>query len=251
MNEVKLNIFTWCDENYADFIPLFVVSNLYYVKDCVVEVCLDTDNQSIINKTTSLLNEIYPNKFLIRNVKALDGFGKAAIRFVIEPQIVTKYVYISDIDIVTLQSNLIEYHLGLMQENNLPYSNVIQGDPRNKRLSGLHFTPYENYYPISEYDYNSKIVSDDRRLLYHLVEKRFPNIHENKNTIRPVHGIHMSPNRDPHAEKVGWALKAGWKRNGWIDLVSSKEFNIVYPHLSDRLKNSIDIVNKTYKTWRD
>ena len=180
MNEIELNIFTWCDENYADFIPLFVVSNLYYVKDCFVEVCLDTDNQFIINKTTSLLNEIYPNKFLIRNVKALDGFGKAAIRFVIEPQIITKYVYISDVDIVTLQSNLIEYHLGLMQENNLPYSNIIQGDQKIKRLSGLHFTPYENYYPIPEYDYNSKIVSDDRRLLYHLVEKRYTLLYEVK-----------------------------------------------------------------------
>jgi hypothetical protein len=136
-----------------------------------------------------------------------------------------------------------------MEENNLPYSNIIQGDISARRLSGLHFTPYENYYPIPEYELNPKIISDDRRLLYHLVEKRFPNVYDNKNLIRPVHGIHVSPNRDPHAEEIGWALKADWKKFSWIKFRDSAEFRSAYVHFSDRVKTCVDIIDDAYKNW--
>lgn len=248
MNEIELNVFTCCDDNYMDFIPLFVVSNLYHVENCFVEVGIKTNNYDFINNTKALLNKIYPNKFLIYKLNRDYDCITSSIRFISEPIIKSKYVYISDIDIVTLDSDILKCHLDIMKEHNLPYSNIIRDN--TQRLTGLHFTPYENYYPIQEYDDLSHWLRVDEIFLYHLIKKRFPNL-ENTNKIRPVHGIHMSPNRDPHDTKLGWSLKTNWKKHGWNNLINSYEFSIIQNSLSDRIKKGIDIINKVYDNWSD
>lgn len=243
MNEIELNVFTCCDDNYVDFIPLFVVSNLSNIENCFVEVGVKTDNDYTIQNIKSLLDKIYPNKFTIYKLDKQVNCASETLRFINQPTINSKYVYISDIDIVTLESNIVETHLNLMKKHSLPYSNIIRDN--SNRLTGLHFTPYENYYPIESYDNLNQFLQYDEVFLYHLMNKRFPNI-TNTNKIRPVHGIHMSPNRDPYDEKVGWRLEAEWKKMGWLKLIDSDNFRFILPHLSDRLKWGINLINEYY-----
>lgn len=244
MNEIELNVFTCCDDNYMDFIPLFVVSNLYHVENCFVEVGIKTNNYDFINNTKALLNKIYPNKFLIYKLNEQINCAIGTLRFINQPVTHSKYVYISDVDIITLESNIVETHLDIMKNNSLPYSNMIRDN--SDRLTGLHFTPHENYYPIELYNDLNELLQHDEVFLYHLINKRFPNI-TNTNKIRPVHGIHISPNRDPLHKTVGWGLNNNNNRSiSWNVFRHSNEFNLLYPYLSERIKNSIDVINCYY-----
>ena len=250
MNEIELNIFTCCDDNYIDFIPLFVVSNLYHIENCFVEVGIKTNDLNSIKKTELLLNTVCPNKFLIHRLDNEFGFSTSTIRFIKEPITKSKYVYISDIDIVTLDSTIVSTHLNIMEKHNLPYSNIIRDNTNGYRLTGLHFTPYENYYPIQDYTDLNYLLNHDEVFLYHLMQKRFPDV-KNNNKLRPVHGIHMSPNRDPLHEKLGWGLNrlnydGTNRKEAWKKFEKSYEFKSIYPHLSERLMENISIINRYY-----
>jgi len=243
VNEIELNVFTCCDDNYIDFIPLFVVSNLYHIKNCFVEVGVKTENEHVIESTRCFLDKIYPNNFLIRKLDQQINCNGGTLRFINQPSVYSKYVYISDIDIVTLESNVVDTHLGIMKKHSLPYSNMIRDN--SHRLTGLHFTPYENYYPIESYEDLNGLLQHDEVFLYHLIHKRFPNIN-NKNKIRPVHGIHMSPNRNASDKKLGWGLDSPKRCEQWTDFVSSEVFKLLYSDLSDRIKTNIEIINTHY-----
>lgn len=83
----------------------------------------------------------------------------------------TEYVYIGDIDIIVLDSTIVDQHLKLMAKTGLPYSNRARGGPR-AQLSGLHFTRYDAYYPVpdvSDIDITQEV---DEALLYKIVQRR-------------------------------------------------------------------------------
>jgi len=249
MNE--LNIFTCCDGVYKDFIPLFILSNLYHNDNCIVEVGVDRSNYSNIKKSLDILNNLYKDKFVLYDVKF--GYQKIngkscnsisnTIRFFTTPKIKTNYVYISDVDIINLQKNFINIHIENMGRTGLPYSNIVR--PSSNRLSGLHFTPYENYYPIPDYSdlCEKNILLHDEVFLYELVKKRYPNFNLSE-TFRPVHGIHVSLNREP-AGKLGWGMN-GWK-DQWIDFRKSEVFLLLEPTFTEMIKNKIKIIDNFYK----
>jgi hypothetical protein len=246
-----LNIYTCCDGIYKDFTPLFILSNIHHNDSCFVEIGVDDKNYEKTKKSLSLLKEMYPNKFLIYNVK----FGNQkvsnqnfnclsnTIRFFNTPVMKTKYVYISDVDIITLQKNLHEIHIQNMVKTKLPYSNIVR--PKSNRLSGLHFTPYENYYPVPKYlDLcQNGFLMHDEVFLYELVKKRFPNFNFEE-TFRPVHGIHVSLNREPEG-KLNWGMK-NWKSQ-WQEFRTTNNFKIMEQHFTDMIKTKINIIDNYYK----
>ncbi len=237
-----LNIFTCCNEKYVDFVPLFIISNLFH-NDCHVEIGIDNNCEIDLSESLNILEILYPNQFLIRSVEFNKGYCPNIVRFLIEPIIKSKFVYISDIDIITLDSDIIDRHTSIMKDNNLPYSNIIR--PNSNRLSGLHFTPYENYYPINDWDDLKNYVQHDEVFLYHLLAKRFPNL-KNECNIRPVHGIHVSPNRKPISDKeISWNMHLSW-RDKWYAFRQSKEFLILYDTFSERVKNILSIIDNRY-----
>lgn len=247
----KLNIFTCCDGIYKDFIPLFILSNLYHNDDCFVEIGVDDVNYPEIKDSLKILENLYKNKFTLYNVKfggqkvngKLYNCISNTVRFFTTPKIKTDYVYISDIDIINLQKNFIDIHIKNMDRTGLPYSNIVR--PSSNRLSGLHFTPYENYYPIPNYiDLCEKnILTHDEVFLYELVKKRYPNFNFEE-TFRPVHGIHVSLNREPEG-KLGWGM-SGWK-NQWIEFRKSNVFLTIESSFSNTIKNKIKIIDEYYK----
>lgn len=249
--ENKLNIFTCCNGIYKDFIPLFVLSNLFHNDNCTVEVGVDNSNYSKIKESLDILNNSYKDKFMIYDV----NFGNQivnkincntipnTVRFFTTPKIKSKYVYISDVDIITLEKNFSEIHIKNMERTGLPYSNVVR--PSSNRLTGLHFTPYENYYPIPNYTNLCKknILYHDEVFLYELVKKRYPNFKLDE-TFRPVHGIHVSLNRNPTGN-INWGMPSWGPK--WSEFRSSETFLSIEPTLTEMIRDKIKIIDEFYK----
>lgn len=250
----KTNFFTCCNDLYADFAPIFALSSLYHNDDIIVETGFETNDSIIkLKNQINFINNIYPNKFIVRQVPfaRFNHLGKKisvapnTIRFIETPTIKTDYVYISDIDIICLERNVSSIHIDHITKNKLDYSNIIRENTKNsqfKRMTGLHFTKWENYYPINNFSKleNKGILSHDEVFLFEILKERGLKI-DYKNKFRPIHGIHASPNRDPNG-KLNWGIKK-WKNN-WIAFRNSSIFFNFEILLSDRIKNIIKIIDK-------
>jgi hypothetical protein len=251
-----VNIYTCCNGVYKNFIPIFILSNLYHNEDSFVEVGVDLINEIDLTESLNVLNKKYPNRFLIRkaNFDKIVIKGKHyntipnTVRFIDEPIVKAKYVYISDIDIINLEKNICDLHINHMNNNGLPFSNIVRNydTPKEyKRLTGLHFTPYENYYPIPDYEdliLEGVFTRSDEAFLYKLVKKRYNNINE-EIQWRPVHGIHVSPNREPTGN-MNWGM-SNWQ-NQWIEFRNSEIFQEIEPTFTNYIKEKIKTIDTYY-----
>ena len=253
----KINFFTCCNKIYNNFIPLFILSNLYHNKDSFVEIGTDDKNFEPTSKALEVLERYYGNKFLIRevNFNHIEHEGKKykmipnSVRFINEPAMKTEYVYISDVDIITLQNDICDIHINNMKKTGLPYSNIVRPlkntENEIKRLSGLHFSPYTNYYPIPNISdlYHTGVLNHDEGLLFKIVEKKYP-MFKYDESYRPVHGIHISLNREPIG-KLGWGMDS-WKKQ-WLEFRNQNIFNDVEEVLPKFMIEKINIIDKHFK----
>lgn len=166
------------------------------------------------------------------------------VRFLEEPRFKNPLVYISDIDIITLEE-IRPVHLEQMEKAQTNYSNVVRPNSKPPRLTGLHFTKWEGYYPIPDYSdlVKKALLSLDEIFLHDLVAKTNP-VDVKFKMERPVHGIHCSPNRIPNA-KVGWGLSEKWKE-GWEKYRNSDTFRIAQLLFSERVNRSVEIIDRNY-----
>jgi hypothetical protein len=249
-SSASLNIFTCCDRGYEDFAPIFAASCFWSNPGATVE--LGVENVERFMKTYgSAMEAIRPqvpeNSLVIREGKFRTSAGKSilvnAVRFVTTPQIVSDYVYISDIDIITLDPDIVGVHVRRMAETGLPFCNLITKSTR-LRLSGLHFTRYDAMYPLPELDDLIADVRGDEALLYAIVERKVGSIppQEGKG-FRPVHGIHVSPNRSAYVFKTpDGRIRPGWlhyfpgrHQENWQIFRHSPLFKSIEPLLSSRM----------------
>lgn len=231
IKEPTINIFTCVDKFYEDFIPLFVLSNLTYVPDSIIEIGVLNKERVMENEAVRYVMDLFPSRVFIRQV----DFSRAdKARFLINVENKAKYVYISDVDIITLRGNIVETHLEEMAKTGLPYSNGVRGD--TKRMTGVHFTSYDAYYPIQKSEFNPILC--DEELLYRIIRARkldLPIVF-----FRPLFGIHISPQR--------YALgEPSWNATNyveeWKSFRSTEEYKKLFPLLSSRVKNYSLIVD--------
>lgn len=236
LNGCKLNIFTCCNGVYKDFIPLFALSNLISSPNHTVEVGVDVDDVSETKAIQMLMNE-YPGRLTIREVEFEKGKCPGMIRFITEPLTKSDYVYISDVDIITLDKNITQQHIDNIKLNSLNYSNIVR--PKSNRLTGLHFTEFDKYYPINDYSHLSHYFPHDENFLYGLMEERHgePN---KEVTWRPVHGIHVSLNRTIDG-KPGWGVKRWMDK--WRVFRNLEVFKRLEPLLTDMIKDKINQID--------
>jgi hypothetical protein len=249
MKKLITNVFTCCNGKYNDFIPLFILSNIYHNDNVFVEVGTDKYNEIYNTNSIEILHKLYPNRFKLRpsnfNNFLIDiteyPTSPNCIRFIETPEIKTEYVYISDVDIICLTKNFSQQHIDYMKEFNQPYSNMVRRG--KKSLTGLHFTPYKNHYPLP--DFNELLISDntllsyDEKFLYSLVNMKHPiNV---DNNFRPVHGIHVSLNRDPYGD-VGWGINKN-RHLKWLEFRNSDEFLTLEPLFNKKIKEIINIID--------
>lgn len=169
---------------------------------------------------------------VLRDRPATKAKMENSLRFIVEPLTKADLVYIGDVDIMILEP-VREKHRKVFDAG-LPYSNVVRDG--TKRLSGLHFTRYDTYYPLPEIDDLVANTVNDEELLYKIVERKgalFDQASNVRNLVgRPIHGIHMSMNRFPfsaHAERVSWGMRYQDAKNMETILQSAQfqEFNKV------------------------
>ncbi len=130
-----------------------------------------------------------------------------SLRFLIEPTLKREFVYIGDVDIL-IAENVMQKHSAVFRAG-LPYSNIIRSG--TNKLTGLHFTRYDCFYPIREHDDLIARFFNDEELLFQLVNragylKRQPEI-DLAGVGRPQHGMHMSLNRIPFCDS---AIRPDW-----------------------------------------
>ena len=131
------------------------------------------------------------------------SFGRTpanSLRFLIEPKSKADTVYIGDIDII-ITEDIRQGHEDHMARTGLLYSNIAR--PGKRALTGLHYTRWDAYYPVQAVPPHSK-VNLDEALLYDLVEARGLDLPDADDNYRPIHGIHLSLNRDPRDLKGSW-----------------------------------------------
>lgn len=255
MNNGRILIYTCCDGKYSHFIPLFCASALYYNQNIDIEIGVDIP--MLTDGEESALNYIrsqYPdsriliryNMFEMKNGKAIYN-GKTmmpnTVRFVSEPVTQDEYVYISDIDIPIMETDFHKEHLNHMSNLGLEYSNMVRKG--TKRLTGLHFTMFDSYYPIrigNEID----LSKNDEMILFDIVEGNGTKI--DKDTMfRPVHGIHFSPNRPYVGEGhsiVGWG--ADKFKTKWYEFVETELYKHIETGFHDYVKRLIAKLDNYY-----
>lgn len=201
-----LTVFTTADARYVEFAPLFAASVLWSNPEAQVEIvipegCPVPDMLPVITR--------WPDRLVMRKHPWLQSEEMAnygTYRWLIEPMLRSKYLYISDIDIIVLQ-NIMALHLGKMKEWGLPYSNMVRTG--TKRMTGLHFTEHDALHPHRWALPTANIRSrNDEEVLFDIVTGHGHALPPEQ--YRPVPGIHISPNRAPRP-----SLRDGQNIPGW------------------------------------
>lgn len=190
MTEPSTTFFTVAVGSYRIFAVPYAFSVLFFNDDATVEVMVD-DAQQFRDEYARAI-DLLDGRAVFREAQ----FGEKDapyMRFLIQPQTVAPYVYIGDVDILILEGGITDLHIRNAKALGLPYSNILR--PGGERLSGLHFTEWDAYYPVEPLPVSMmRNFVGDEKLLRLLVERR--GLPLPTGDYRPVHGIHMSPNRD-------------------------------------------------------
>jgi hypothetical protein len=240
----SLNVFTCANAKYEDFAPIFIASCLWSNPATVVEIGVENIHAFRIKHgpALSVLSDNYGSAaFLIRPADWVTPKGRRilpnSVRFLTTPEIKSEYVYIGDIDIITLQKDIRSIHLAHMARTGLPFSNSVR--PGTRRLTGLHFTRFDAQYPLAPHDDLVGVRISDEMLLYRLVERKHGPIPETP-FFRPVHGIHVSPNRASAGDVRKGRRGPGWgivrHRAKWIEFRATDAFRQLERYLSDRIR---------------
>jgi hypothetical protein len=229
-----VTFFTCATRSYEHFAPVYIASITAHVRDAFVEIGVEDVSRFQHDHGASLA--LLPHdRFLIREVVWDMPSGRRAapnsVRFINEPLTRNQYVYIGDIDVVFLDPQFAQHHLEHMSQTGLPYSNAVREG--TQRLTGLHFSRWDAMYPLPDV---SGLGSDgrlDEVLLYEIVQAKghaFPS-----EWFRPVHGLHISPNRPE--DPVLWGVRKWASR--FLAWTESPSFTALYPTLAARMQRQL------------
>lgn len=259
--------FTAANQPYEHFTPLYIFFTLYHNHNGWVEICLEDSDRFIEENRDCIkfLNEIFPNRFHLRSTNNFMNVFANSVRFIETPaKYKCDYVYIGDIDILILEKDIGEQHIKHIKTNNLPFSNIIRPNTLSDKipkLTGLHFAPWDVQYPLPDVSDLPLLKMNDEQLLYTMMKRKGVMVPESV-SYRPVHGIHVSPNRNPfgkfndRGEKVrpGWGISAAYCQK-FVEITKSREFQEFYYQLPIQARNYITLVDniahKNYNQFAD
>ena len=186
-----------------------------------------------------------------------DNFQQATPRFVQQPDVKTEFIYIGDVDVLILDSMITDQHIHNMKMNGLPFSNVLRNDEGNSfsqvgpRLSGLHFTEWDAYYPLPE-KLTKQNEASSEHLLFEIVKSKIGNF-EIKHSFRPIHGFHISDKLhtwDPQStQQIG--LHTEYLTN-YFSLRKSDYWNEMKSYFDEVFQSWLDIIDSSIDLlWPD
>lgn len=212
---MSINFFTTANKEYEHFVLPYIFSVLHNVPNSHVEIAVDDVMAFVLsyNKQLKILKSVGYTDYHI--CKKDDFTGKEIVentkRFLMEPQIKADIYYIGDIDIFIFDNCVEQFHKLQMLRNKCCYSNIVRFG--TNRLTGLHACIDEWYVVTSLL--RDTIITDsgnDEKTLYSLAWNSIglPDRYTSNNT-RPVHGLHLSPNRTIDSSP-GWNVKQYGKK---------------------------------------
>jgi len=238
--------YTCANRKYEDFAPLYVAACLHHNQGARCEVGLEDEQafRAAHADAITVLETHFPNRFMLHTVNFPKRVIPNTVRFITTPLWKAEFVYIGDIDILILEKNLALIHARQMERTGRDFCNSVR--PGTKRLSGLHFTRYDAYYPLDGIEAFN--LSDlDEHVLYQICLTRRGFDTDDAPWFRPTHGIHMSPNREPFGSVVNGKRRPGWGIAPWtqhyIEFASTPLMQALRPQLSSRLLRSLDLID--------
>lgn len=234
--------FTHTDINYEFFALPYAYFALRNNPSSLVEITVDDIERFNINYSLSIsaLQNLFPNRFLFRQCDNLSIRNPATFRFLQQPHLKAKYVYIGDIDLLVFD-DVVSVHENLISEYSLPFSNMIRpksikdGKPR---LTGLHFCEYNKYYPVSNLDFDTLNTQNDEHILYLLMKSKGYMVPK-KFSQRPECGMHISMSRTAFGScsgakdrfKFDMNVALGWSLNDYQNVYSAQVNEPAYQSL--------------------
>lgn len=194
----ELTIVSTANNEYLNFIEPFITFCNESNPKCNIELWADEPESFNYEKKNIKIHKL-PKQY-----------NAATYRYILEPTFNTKYVYISDIDIMHTEY-IQPFHLMHMQETNLPFSNVRRNNKgRTHRMSGLHFVEKDTWYKKTKTIRNIiEPNGQDEEMLFKIVSEVFDIEKVSKGLAnRPIHGIHCSvagKPRNPYSS-LGWEI---------------------------------------------
>lgn len=193
-----LTVFTVADRRYEPFVVPYAASVLSHNPGAVVEIVVEQPRrfQAENGDALDLLDAAFPGGLVLTRGR-FEG-KPHSLRFLLTPTVQNDYVYIGDIDVLVL-TDIAVPHLAQMDTTGLPYSNMVRVG--QERLTGLHFTRWDAFYPLTTIDDQPKLKAMDEHYLYQVILKRGLNLPPGE--FRPMLGYHLTPSRSPHP--IYWA----------------------------------------------
>lgn len=257
-NQFRVLVFACCDEFYSHYIPIFCDTLLRSDKLKKIDIEIGVNIKKLSENEEKALKYLRKKYFYSKikidyNIFIKNKTGTFyknykiwpnSVRFIAQPSIKNKYIYITDIDILIFRNNFYLDLIDDLKRRNRKYSNIIRIN--TKRLTGLHFIEYDSYYPIGNLDFLPNININDEALLYNIMEHKKIKLN-NDTQYRPSFGIHLSPNRK---NVFNYGLIPGWGADNykfqWLEYIKSKDFKFIYPLLDQTITKKITKLNEFY-----
>jgi hypothetical protein len=232
MDHAELTVFTVADERYEPFVLPYLTTVLVHNPTARVEIHLERPEVFAAENTSplGLLGDLFGDRVVLGRADFAAARIPNAARFLETPSSMAPYLYIGDIDIVVLE-DIAARHLPQLEKTGLPYSNILR--PGKPHLSGLHFTRWDARFPLP-----SGVVQgvSDEALLHDQVAATGP-LPDPAETYRPIHGFHLSLNRDPRRKGNGWG---GYDHRPYVQsyrqLLAHPAWQRTAPHFDRRFR---------------
>lgn len=235
----SLTVFTAANRKYEPFVLPFAASVLTHNPEAVAEIALEDAEAFKAENTTAMevLERHLGPRLHVRN-GSFAGLTPNSVRFLETPERAAEHVYIGDIDILVLEP-IAPFHLAQMAKTGRPYSNIKR--PGKERLSGLHFSRWDAYYPRP--DIPRTMINHDEFYLYQLVAARGHELPDESESVRPLHGFHLSLNIDPRMTH-GWGGTRNPKlASAYSALRTGPMWQELVPHLDERFRRLLFVLD--------
>lgn len=240
-------LYSCANAPYQDFVPLFAFSGLASDARFIAEAGVEDASSFAAEHgpALDLIDRTFAGRFLWREIPWTQPNGSKfrphVVRFVTPPQTQADYVFISDVDFVFLDPELIDRHLAFMARTGLPYSNSIR--PGARRMSGLHFTRWDALYPLPALAGLDLHRGNDEETLAAILERKGLPL-QDREWFRPSPGIHISPSRQINVQEQDGRRIPGW---GWhafaaqhLAFWARPDAGELRPLLSERIRSGLD-----------
>jgi len=165
-------------------------------------------------------------------------------RFFEIPSIEAEYTYIADVDIMFLESDIVNKYKSFWPSG-VPYNNILRYKD-SVRLTGVHMIKTKEYFIKDFINFQKKRYENDSNendevVLGQMCQKVF-GLPDFSHRIRPIYGIHFSPNRGKN--KTMELITSKNYYNKYLDIRSKypEIFELeVFKNLTNQLENEFII----------